>query len=247
MRRYIIRLDDACNRRDAEKWNRVEKLLDKYGIKPLIGVIPNCEDKSMSEYEDDPLFWYRVSEWQYKGWEIALHGYSHVYCSESGGINPVNNRSEFAGLPKQEQLQKLIDGLAVFKEHNISTSIFFAPSHTFDENTLLALRETGQILMISDTIASNIYWRDGFIFIPQQSGHCCKLPVKVSTFCFHPNVMSDNDFCRLEKFLQKESKNFICPSIEVVRSLAKPKRTLYDVFLSKIYFSYRKIRTAFRG
>ena len=40
MRRYLLRLDDASNFMDVEKWLRMERLLDQYGIKPIFGIIP---------------------------------------------------------------------------------------------------------------------------------------------------------------------------------------------------------------
>ena len=30
MRHYILRLDDACEKRDIEKWDSLEEILDKY-------------------------------------------------------------------------------------------------------------------------------------------------------------------------------------------------------------------------
>lgn len=41
-----------------------------------------------------------------KGWIIALHGYEHVFETTSGGINPVNNKSEFAGVNLEKQKKK---------------------------------------------------------------------------------------------------------------------------------------------
>ena len=41
---YILRLDDASDYMDVEKWSRMEELLDKYQIKPLVGVIPDNQD-----------------------------------------------------------------------------------------------------------------------------------------------------------------------------------------------------------
>ena len=52
MGKYILRLDDAAERMDIVKWNRMEVLLDKYNIKPLVGVIPKCQDAMMDEYPD---------------------------------------------------------------------------------------------------------------------------------------------------------------------------------------------------
>ena len=39
--KYLIRLDGACNTLDYEKRCMVEKFLDKYGMKPIVAVIPN--------------------------------------------------------------------------------------------------------------------------------------------------------------------------------------------------------------
>lgn len=93
MSKYILRLDDACEKRDIKKWDKIESLLDKYNIKPLVGVIPNCEDPMMNNYEIDLHFWDRVLSWGKKNWTIALHGYNHVYSTNNGGLNPVNKRS----------------------------------------------------------------------------------------------------------------------------------------------------------
>lgn len=46
-----------------------------------------------------------------KGWIIALHGYEHVFETTSGGINPVNNKSEFAGVNLEKQKKKLVQEL----------------------------------------------------------------------------------------------------------------------------------------
>lgn len=46
MSQYLLRMDDASDYMDAEKWQRMEELLDRYGIKPLVGVIPDNRDLS---------------------------------------------------------------------------------------------------------------------------------------------------------------------------------------------------------
>lgn len=209
MSQYILRLDDASEHMDVRKWQRMELLLDKYAIKPLVGVIPQNADSELLAYEKDLDFWKKATDWQKKGWEVALHGFDHRYITEEGGLNPVNKRSEFAGVPLEDQKKKIREGVRILQEHGVETRIFFAPSHTFDENTLKALREESNIRIISDTVANDVYERDGFTFIPQQSGRVRKLPFKVITFCYHPNVMQENDFLELEEFLQKNAKSFV--------------------------------------
>lgn len=235
MSKFIIRLDDACERRDREKWDRMEKLLDSYGIKSLVGVIPHCEDSAMAHYEYDGSFWERVHKWVSKGWTIALHGYNHVYTTNDGGINPVNARSEFAGETIDVQREKIKSGLAIMQSHGITPEVFFAPSHTFDENTIKALKEESEIRIISDTIAADIYSEYGMTFVPQQSGRVRKLPFRTVTFCYHPNTMSENDFETLEVFLRKHRKKFIAFPI----SECSKKKTLFDKALSFLYFVRR--------
>lgn len=231
-----MRLDDACEKRNVEKWGYMEKLLDEYGIKPLVGIIPYCEDPMMDQYPHDLEFWKRVQNWKSKGWVIAMHGYNHVYSKREGGINPVNLRSEFAGEELTIQRKKIRYGYEIFKQNNIKPEVFFAPSHTFDENTIKALKLETEIRIISDTIANSPYNKYGITFVPQQSGQVRKLPFKMVTFCYHPNSMNNNDFKKLEKFLKKNKNLFI----EFPLELTKRKMNLWDIFLKKLYFLRRK-------
>ena len=197
----ILRLDDASDYMDVAKWKRIEDLLIRYNIKPLVGIIPDNQDPTLIEnYEQNLEFWKMVSYWKALGWKFALHGCYHKYITEEGGINPVNKRSEFAGVPIDKQREMIRHGVDILKSHDIEAKVFFAPSHTFDEKTLMALKEESNIHIISDTIANDVYYEDGFYFIPQQSGRVRRLPFKVCTFCYHPNMMDDADFYVLERF-----------------------------------------------
>lgn len=235
MSKYILRLDDAAERMDIAKWNRVEILLDKYNIKPLVGVIPNCQDPMMKEYPIDSSFWNKVNEWKNKGWIIALHGYNHVYSTNKGGINPVNNRSEFAGVPLEQQKEKVREGVKIFHKNGHNPKVFFAPSHTFDENTIKALKEDSNIRIISDTVANKSYQQYGMTFVPQQSGQVRKLPFHLVTFCYHPNTMKEQDFFLLESFLIQNNKKFVNFPIEQ----SSRKMSVYDRLLRKMYFARR--------
>lgn len=233
---YYIRLDDACEKRDVQLWNRMEELLDKYNIKPLVGIIPYCEDPMMEKYLQDKDFWNRVDSWIRKGWVIALHGYTHVFCSDDGGINPVNKRSEFAGVSLEEQREKIKKGVEVLRFHDVDPKIFFAPAHTFDMNTLKALEEESNIRIISDTAANKPYSRWGFTFIPQQSGHVRKLPFNTVTFCYHPNTMKDQYFHNLESFIGEYKDSFRPFPTETVQR----GYSLADRAVNFMYFARRK-------
>ena len=236
MSKYIIRLDDAADRMDCQKWSQMERLLDKYDIKPLVGVIPNCKDKMMDIYDVDPDFWNKVHQWEDKGWTIALHGYEHVYCTDDGGINPVNKRSEFAGLSLENQKHKIKNGVEIFRNHGLEPKVFFAPSHTFDLNTLEALKQESNISIISDTIANKPYSQYGLTFVPQQSGRVRKLPFNVVTFCYHPNMMEEKEFIYLERFFEKYKELF--SNFPIYKETKR--KTLFDLILNKLYFAKRK-------
>ena len=243
MSTYLMRLDDAAEHMNVESWSRVERLLDFYSIKPIVGVIPNNRDEQLCSYPYDDVFWDRVISWREKGWSIAMHGYDHVYVTKQGGINPVQQRSEFAGLPLDVQRKKIKDGIAAFSSHGISPTVFFAPSHTFDEQTLSALLSESKIRIVSDTVAIDSYGEGGLSFVPVQSGRVRALPFRVVTFCYHPNTMDDADFSALEEFLSHHAKEFgVCESVA-----KKRHRTIADKFVSACYFALRNVREALRG
>ena len=231
---YLLRLDDASDYMDLPKWNRMERLLDRYSVRPIFGIIPKNHDEALlSKYEQNPDFWELIQGWIKKGWIPAMHGYEHRYVTKDGGINPVNKRSEFAGLPYEEQAEKIRNGYRILQNHGIEPNIFFAPSHTFDENTLLALQKETPIRIISDTIAWDIYKSGDFWFIPQQSGQVRNLPFQTVTFCYHPNTMTDAAFEQLERFLKKHS--FITFSKDLLknREITAVDRLIRHLYLWK--------------
>ena len=233
---YLLRLDDASYYMHEKNWNLIEALCEKYVIKPIVGVIPNNHDVKLIKYGKVNDFWDRVHRWQEKDWTLALHGYTHVYETKDGGINPVNMRSEFAGLPLERQKEKIRTGYSVLKSHEIHPDLFYAPSHTFDLNTLKALKEETDIRVISDTVANDVYYENDFFFIPQQAGSVRRLPFKTVTFCYHPNIMKDSDFDGLENFLKQYGDRFGRVNIN---ELKKKHKSIYDKALSKLYFLRR--------
>lgn len=241
MNKYLLRLDDACPTMDHERWNRAEFILDKYGIKPLVGVIPANADPEQNIESPDLLFWEKVRQWEKKGWAIALHGYDHCYISKDRGINPLWDRSEFAGLPLEIQKDKITKGIDILRHQGINPKYFFAPSHTFDLNTLKALEECSDIRIISDTIGTEPYRDKGFIFIPQLGGQCRRMQINGTwTFCLHPSVMDDKSFKKLDDFLSKYNSQFI--SFSTINYEAVRKKSVKSKLLSFSYFSLRKIR-----
>lgn len=239
---YLLRLDDASEYMNTPAWDRIEMLCDKYSIRPIVGIIPNNADPSMRGiYPFNDVFWETALRWQKKKWCIGLHGYDHVYMTKEGGINPVNYRSEFAGVPLIVQKDKIRAGIEIFDAHGIRPTLFFAPAHTYDSKTLIALKEESDIRVISDTIANDVYYYNEFFFIPVQIGKARKLPFKVVTCCYHPSTMNEKSFAEFEQFLENFSSKFVD-----IDSIIFNKRSLnlYDRMLRKIYFTGRRIRAA---
>ena len=86
--KYLIRLDDACPTMDKAKWQRMEDILCRFGVRPLVGIIPNNEDPETSPDPEDSFFWEKAHKWENAGWTIALHGYNHVCTSRQEHFSP---------------------------------------------------------------------------------------------------------------------------------------------------------------
>lgn len=229
---YLLRLDDASQYWNRENWHRMHDLLKKYCIKPIVAIIPDNQDPALLKYSKDNEYEFTIPVWIKEGWIPALHGYRHCFHNAEG-INPVNNISEFAGLSIEEQKSKIKKAINILHKENIHPKIFVAPAHTFDNNTIEALKQETDIRIISDTVANDIYFKNGFYYIPQQSGRVRKLPFKLTTFCYHPNTMDDTAFIELEEFIKLHRSSF--GSINDIK-LNKRDKTLYDKLLSFIYF-----------
>lgn len=90
--KYLIRLDDACPTMDGAKWQRMFDILDRYVVRPMVGIIPHNEDPKQEIDAPDVEFWNKAKLWHQKGYAIALHGYNHCYISNEGlkGLNPLS-------------------------------------------------------------------------------------------------------------------------------------------------------------
>ena len=237
---YLIRLDDACPTMARAKWRRMEDILDRYGVIPMVGIIPKNEDPQQLIDPEDIAFWNKVHAWEKKGWTIALHGYDHCYISRDGlkGLNPMWERSEFAGLPLEKQKEKIRNGVAIMRKHGINPRFFFSPSHTFDENTLVALREESDIRIISDTVSLMPYCRDDFVFIPQFGGQCREMMIGgIFTFCLHPSTMEDVSFKQIERFLNNHRQEFT--TFDALDLAHLGQKRVIDKALSWLYFKRR--------
>lgn len=185
MKKLLIRFDDICPTMDWVNWQKAERLLDANDVKPLIGVIPDCIDSDLQLNEAKSNFWLWLKQKQESGYTIAMHGVNHVFNSKHRGILTNRIGSEFAGLPFEEQLQKICRGKNILESHGIHTDVFFAPGHSYDENTVKALAACG-FKYVSDGKSSKAYLWHGVKFLPcRNSGEGFCKNEEYSTSIYH--------------------------------------------------------------
>jgi len=201
----LIRLDDACSWHDRARWQRVEDLLDRHGVRPLVAVIPDCQDPDLQVFAEDADFWSRARAWQQKGWELALHGCTHRFETRNAGLVPLNRYSEFAGVSEQVQRAKILSGMAILQKNGLQVYAWVAPAHSFDRTTLKILYEETAIRLVSDGLSQRAFRRFGFVWVPQQLWRPRSLKRGLWTLCLHPNEMTDHDFVALDEFLASRS------------------------------------------
>lgn len=174
MRKILIRFDDICPTMDWEEWRKATEILDKYDIRPLIGVIPDCKDPDLLINSPREDFWEYLLNLKAKGYTIAMHGCYHVFDNKCKGIVTNNYNTEFSGHPYEEQLEKIKKGKEILKSHGIETDIFFAPAHSYDLTTIKVLRDVG-FKYISDGKSKKIIDYDGIKAIPCRASGCPKI------------------------------------------------------------------------
>ena len=235
MLKFIIRLDDACPTMNEIKWQKMENLLDKYDIKPIVGVIPLNKDKDFSF----PLikdFWNKYpTRWQKKGWIIAQHG---LYHNLSDIV-----RTEFEGKDYEEQRKIINKGYKILTSHKIYPRAFFAPAHTFDDVTVKVCKDLGYFEFISDGYAFYPYKYKGMFFIPSVFDTPHKISnAGVFTFVYHPNKINDDTLNYLENFIEENRENFNIDYEQLISKYSNRKRNLKDKMLKLAILFYRKLR-----
>lgn len=194
-RKILLRFDDICPTMNWEQWERAKKMMDKVGVTALLGVVPDCTDPDLKIDTPRPDFWEYIRDLQNQGYAIAMHGYHHLFEIKADGIVTKNKISEFAGLPFEKQLEKIQKGKEILNSHSIVTDVFFAPAHSYDDNTLRALAACG-FKYVSDGLSSKPYMRQGIKLLPCRSGG---IPRMERQSGFVTAVMHAHEWVREEK------------------------------------------------
>tara|TARA_Y200000002_G_scaffold337693_1_gene306598 strand:- start:1380 stop:2132 length:753 start_codon:yes stop_codon:yes gene_type:complete len=206
----LIRIDDIAENMNWDLMEKCEVLFDKYNIKPVLGVIPNNQDKELMSYPKRGNFWDKVRQWKNKGWEISMHGYSHLYDQTTNKKDYFGHggNSEFFGHKLEIQKDKIEKGLEKFNNEKIKIRSFYAPNHTYDVNTLKALKEC-KINNIIDGYGLMPYSKEGLQFFPQLFHKIILLPFGIQCTQIHLNYWKENEFNSFENFIEKNNKKVI--------------------------------------
>ena len=203
--KITIRMDDITPDMDWTKFDRFKAILDKNNIKPLIGVVPFNKDEKLRKNPPRQDFWEYIARLQQQGWVVAMHGFNHVYTTKKAGLFPISDKSEFAGLSYSVQDEMIREGKRILKGKGIITDVFMAPSHSYDKNTLKALKKNG-FHRITDGFGEEPYEMDGMVFYPISIKKSKTIESKsegIVSFVYHTNTMDDKDFENFEKLFSK--------------------------------------------
>lgn len=254
VRKILIRFDDICPTMDFGQFYIAKDMLDKYNIKPVLGIIPNCKDPDLDiePYHED--FWVLVRRLQQDGYTLAMHGYQHKFDSYVRGKVNIGYNSEFAGHSYDVQFKKIALGRETLFNHGIYTDIFFAPAHSYDDNTLKALAANG-FKYISDGRSNKPFLIHDIISIPCRSGgvpNIKKQGYYTCVFHAHEWVRSDKSYCYDEfKFVCENYHNDIVGFSEYIeRELGnsgwEQKIEYLDTNINRAKFYAIKLRNFFK-
>ena len=232
---FLVRFDDICPTMNWSTWLKIDELLEKLGIKPIIAVIPNNRDQKFYIERGKEHFWDYIKEKQKRGWIIGIHGYQHLCITRSPGIMKVNSCSEFAGLSEEEQERKIAKALEIFKTNNIKPDLFIAPFHSFDYTTLHVLRKYS-INVISDGFFLYPCLRYDVLWLPQQLWHFPKVapPLGVWTILFHHNFWSSYEVNQFKEKLLLYKKRIGDPR-EVISRYGQRKVSFIDEIFNYLW------------
>lgn len=197
---YLLRFDDLCPAMDRAAWERFLPLIRRFGIKPILAVVPENRDAELERGPADAGFWDEMRGLQAEGATIGLHGYRHLCEATGRSLIPPHRKTEFAGVAEPVQREWIAAGLEILRGHGLEPRIWVAPRHGFDRATLAALRDEA-VEIISDGFAARPFREQGAVWIPQQLWGPAQRRSGLWTICVHANSATDQAVGELEDFL----------------------------------------------
>lgn len=208
--KIAVRMDDITPDMNWENFSFFRALFKEAGITPLLGIVPENKDAKLNCEKAHEDFYELMKQFAKEGYCLAMHGCHHVYTTKCGGCFPLNRYSEFAGLSYEEQKELLSYGKEKLKEHGIETDIFMAPAHSYDNNTLKALKELG-FTKVTDGFGKAPYKDKGLTFYPISFllDRSFRRKRGVTTMVVHANTVTEADKKRYEQIFRDYGKHMI--------------------------------------
>lgn len=216
---YLLRFDDLCPTISRARWERFLPLIEQFGLRPILAIVPDNLDSDLDRAAPDPDFWPRMRALEAAGAAIALHGYQHLCRSRGHSMIPLHRHTEFAGVDLETQVEWIEAGLTILRNEGLNPRVWVAPRHGFDLNTLRALRREG-ISVLSDGFARVPFTRGGLTWIPQQLWAPVEKSEGLWTICVHTNTAHALLVDQLETFLRSHAAQFT--SVDRVLAEMKP-------------------------
>ncbi len=237
--KVTFRIDDVSLYMNWENFNYLVELFNKNSIKPLLGVIPDNKDPKLCRLTYNSGGWDEIVQLKERGWMIAQHGYKHLYLTKNPGILGINQYSEFAGIDYSTQYEMIAKGKKLLAQIGLASNIFMAPAHSYDTNTLIALKQL-DFRYVTDGYSIFPYENNSLKFIPCQKSQPINGLVGLLTVCLHPNTMVSGDFEKLNKWIVGNPHK-IC---DYSCALNYPSYGMLSKAIEKLVLSLRYVKKA---
>lgn len=206
--RLVIRIDDVVPAFPWRKFEGLSSTLMELDVRPLLGVVPDSCDSTLDFEKPRVDFWNHLRMLRDVGWEIAQHGYQHVYDSRGRDVLGGSRPSEFSGHAYQEQLRRLARGKEVLMHEGLWSGVFMAPGHSFDVSTLKALK-TLEFTAVTDGWGMYPYELEGVCLVPQLLARPHGVSWGVSTCCIHVGPATGRELANLRAVLRSGNYDFL--------------------------------------
>ena len=184
----INKLENDCKSHIQKFQIFWDKVKEKEDLLILNELIPNLIPKKLLGNEFDKMF------------HESLPVYVEIYeTKKKEYFKEVDNWNTDKVEERKERL---------FSDEKIKIRIFYAPNHTYDKNTFIALKNCG-INEIIDGYGLMPYTENDIKFIPQLFYKVLALPFGIQSTQIHLNYWKQKDFDIFEKFIIKNSNKII--------------------------------------
>jgi peptidoglycan/xylan/chitin deacetylase (PgdA/CDA1 family) len=250
MVKYIIRVDDIHKGMDYKKFSQLKKIFLKYKIPVVLAITPNWKlrkfrNRKHKIYDGtNKKLKEAIRPLIERGSEVALHGYTHEMFYHENMLN-FRHFGEFAGLYLSDQEDKISKGKKILEKFNYEINSFVAPAHSFDKNTLHALKKN-KIFIISDGAGLYPKRKDKILFIPQLLWHPKEKLFGVHTILLHPKGITIDEINKLNKFVKKNQKKIF--TFQQISKQYNKEKKLNKLFMSivnelvQIIYLYKKVK-----